>query len=231
MLIALAVILCILLILFAALTLWLPSFVMTGKRQTLDEAMAWQSDHYDTGFYTQMDKKQYTVRGSDGYLIHAELLPNPASCGRYVILSHGYTDNRIGSLKYARMYLDLGFSCILYDLRGHGENERTFTTYGIRESEDLKCLIEDTRARYPDVAVLGLHGESLGAATTLTALWSGSAGSMPHATGASATSASRKTGGSPATPTPRSRWPAANTSPFSTTTTCSTPRRSTRSPA
>ena len=170
MLIALAVILCILLILFAALTLWLPSFVMNGKRQTLDEAMAWQSDHYDTSFYTQMDKKQYTVQSSDGYLIHAELLPNPASCGKYVILSHGYTDNRIGSLKYARMYLDLGFSCILYDLRGHGENEPTFTTYGLRESEDLKCLIEDTRARYPDVAVLGLHGESLGAATTLTAL-------------------------------------------------------------
>ena len=160
----------ILLIMFIAFVLWLPSFVMTGTRQTLEEALAWQSDHYDTSFYDTLEKTDYTVNGKDGYVLHVELLENPSPSTKYVIISHGYTDNRMGALKYVPMYLDLGYNCIIYDLRGHGENESTFTTYGVREGEDLNYLIEDTRSRYPDLTELGLHGESLGAATTITAL-------------------------------------------------------------
>ena len=98
------------------------------------------------------------------------LLRNPEPTGKYIILSHGITDNRFGSLKYVRMYLDFGYNCIIYDLRGHGENAKTPTTYGILESWDLTALIEDTQSRYPDLTQLGLHGESLGSATTLTSL-------------------------------------------------------------
>ena len=145
-------------------------FTMTGRRQTLEEAFAWQTDHYDTSFYDALEKNSYTISGANGYTLHAELLKAPVPSDRYIILSHGYTDNRFGSLKYAGMYLDLGYNCIIYDLRGHGENEPTFTTYGILESQDLMELITDTRTRYPDLKSLGLHGESLGAATTLTAL-------------------------------------------------------------
>lgn len=155
---------------FAAFTFWLPSFVMTGARQTLEEAFQWQTDHYDTSFYEDLEKAHYTVSGFEDYTLHVELLKNPASAGKYIILSHGYSDNRIGSLKYVPIYLKLGYHCIIYDLRGHGENEPTFTTYGVREAQDLTKLIEDTRARYDDLTVLGLHGESLGAATTITAL-------------------------------------------------------------
>ena len=157
-------------VLIVAGTLWLASFVMTGERQTLEEAMKWQSERYDTSFYDELEKSDYTVKSSDGYELHVELLKNPSPSDKYVILSHGYTDNRMGSLKYVQMYLDLGYNCIIYDLRGHGENEPTFTTYGIREGQDLAMLVEDTRARYPDASVLGIHGESLGAATTISSL-------------------------------------------------------------
>ena len=162
--------LCILAIVFIAFAFWLPSFVMTGKRQTLEEAFAWQSEHYDTSFYAPLQKTDYVVKGFEDYALHVELLENPSPTANYIILSHGYTDNRMGSLKYVPMYLELGFNCIIYDLRGHGENEPDFTTYGVREGRDLKCLIDDTRARYPDMVTLGLHGESLGAATTITCL-------------------------------------------------------------
>lgn len=166
----LLVLLGVILILGTALSLWLASYVMTGKRQTLAEAFAWQSDHYDTSFYGTLEKTAYTVEGFDGYTLHAELLKTPQATSKYILISHGYTDNRMGSLKYAKMYLSLGFNCIAYDLRGHGENAPAPTTYGLREGQDLKRLIEDTRKRYPEMTLLGLHGESLGAATTLTAL-------------------------------------------------------------
>ena len=150
---------------------WLPSFIMTGKRQTLEEAFAWQTEHYDTSFYEQLEKVDYTVAGYEGYVLHVELLKNPSPTGKYVIISHGYTDNRMGALKYVPMYLDLGYHCIIYDLRGHGENAEAPTTYGEREGKDLNFLVRDTRKRYEsDLTMLGLHGESLGAATTITAL-------------------------------------------------------------
>ena len=164
------IILVVLAVLAFFLSWFLAGITMTGHRQTIDEAMAWQSDHYDTSFYGKLDKTDYTVSGADGYVLHVQLLKNPEPSGKYVIISHGYTDNHIGSLKYAKMYLDLNFNCVLYDLRGHGENEKTFTTYGVLEGQDLNCLVKDTRQRYPDMEFLLLHGESLGASSTVASL-------------------------------------------------------------
>lgn len=141
-----------------------------GRRQTYEEALAWQKEHYDTAFFDGLAKEDYTVVSGDGYVLHALFVKNPADTDRYVILTHGYTDNRYGTLKYMKIYLDLGFNCICYDLRGHGENAPAPCTYGINESRDLLAMIADTRSRHPDISVLGLHGESLGAATTVTVL-------------------------------------------------------------
>jgi len=163
----------ILLILAAVLliaSIGVASFTMTGKRQTYEEAMAWQSERYDTSFYDTLEKTDYTVESYDGYVLHVQFLKNPAPTDKYIIISHGYTDCMIGSLKYAGMYLDYGYNCIIYDLRGHGANERTFTSYGIREGQDLAELIKDTRSRYADIRILALQGESLGSATTISSL-------------------------------------------------------------
>ena len=149
---------------------YLAHFSMTGKRQTLEEARAWQEAHYDLSWYDGLEKQDYTVISGDGYVLHCQLARNPAPSDRYVIISHGYTDNRFGALKYGKIYLDLGFNLIVYDLRGHGLNAPTFCTYSVRESRDLNAVIADARARFAGMKVLGLHGESLGAATTVAVL-------------------------------------------------------------
>lgn len=160
----------ILLLLFFAFCWWMAGYVMTGKKQTLEEAFTWQKDHYDTSFYDPLEKTDYTVEGDGGYILHVHFLKNPVETTKYMLISHGYTDNRNGDLKYVKMYLDYGFNCILYDLRGHGMNAPAFTSYGILEAKDLLKMIEDSRKRYTDMTVLGLHGESLGAATTATVM-------------------------------------------------------------
>ncbi len=166
----LAAVVAILVVLLVALAALLAHFVMNGKRPTLEEAWEWQSARYDTSFYDDLEKTDYLVEGYDGYQLHVQLLANPSPTDRYVILTHGNTDNHIGSLKYVPMYMDLGYNCIVYDMRGHGEDEPTFTTYGILEGKDLAELVKDTRERYPGLGRLGLHGESLGASTTIEAL-------------------------------------------------------------
>ena len=166
----LIIILMIFVLLAALFVWWFPSFVLGGKRQTLEEAFAWQSEHYDTSFYEKLEKQDYTIEGYEGYTLHAEFLKNSDKATKYIILTHGYSDNRMGSLKYVPMYLELGFNCIIYDLRGHGENEAAVATYGMREAKDLIEVIKDSKKRYPDMTCLALHGESLGAATTVTAM-------------------------------------------------------------
>lgn len=148
----------------------LAGFIMTGRRKSLEGAFKWQSEHYDTSFYAPLQKTDYTVEGADGYVLHVQELANPEPSTKYVIISHGYMDNRNGALKYVPTYLDLGYNCVIYDLRGHGLNERTFTTYGVLEGQDLAALVKDVRARHADLTELGLHGESLGAGSTITAL-------------------------------------------------------------
>ena len=168
MLIAL-IILAVLVVLAIAAGFFFASSSMSIRRQTLDEARKWQEDHYDLSWYDPLEKTEYQVTSYDGYVLNAELISNPIPADKYVLLSHGYTDNRFGALKYTKMYLDLGFHVIVYDLRGHGENEPTFCTYSVRERKDLIALIQDCRDRYQP-AVLGIHGESLGAATSIACL-------------------------------------------------------------
>ena len=53
--------------LLAAFCFFLAAFSLGGKRQTLDEARAWQAEHYDVSWVDRTEKKDYTVRSFDGY--------------------------------------------------------------------------------------------------------------------------------------------------------------------
>ncbi len=119
--------------------------------------------------FDSYDRKPYEIKGKNGYILHAEFVDceSVRGNGRYMILCHGHTSNRYGSIKYLNCYIKLGFSCIIYDARTHGENAPDKCTLGAVEAEDLLCVINDTRSRYSDINVLGLHGESMGSSTSL----------------------------------------------------------------
>jgi len=129
----------------------------------------------DRGLWLDYDsyfKKDYEIIGKDGYVFHATFVDTPGirNNGKYVIILHGHTSCRYGSVKYVNSYIKLGFSCIIYDARTHGDNLPSVCTLGNIESEDLMNVINDTRQRYDDIKVLGLHGESMGSTTALSSI-------------------------------------------------------------
>ena len=164
------IIIAILVILMIAAGFIIAGFAMAVKPCTPDESRAWQEAHYDLSWYDPLEKKDYTVASCDGYVLHAQFLKNPGDTNRYVILSHANTGNRFGVMKYAAVYLEQGFNVIVYDLRGHGLNEPACCTFTVRERKDLQALILDSRERYPHASLFGIHGESLGAATSIAVL-------------------------------------------------------------
>ncbi|MBR0130266.1 MAG: alpha/beta hydrolase [Firmicutes bacterium] len=168
------IIMLILLVIIAGAGWYMAGFSMGIQPQTYEHARKWQEDHYSLDWHDELQQQglvtDYTVESYDSYLLHTELLKNPKPSDKYMIVSHGYTDNHFGALKYSKMYLDLGFNIIVYDLRGHGANESTFCTYSARERKDVLVQIEDCRKRYGNVEILGIHGESLGGASSIACL-------------------------------------------------------------
>ena len=149
--------------------LGLASQIATPEVSTLDKEISWEKEHELWGNYDSYEKEEYTVKGYKDYELHVTLVKNPVETNKYVIISHGFKSNRYGAVKYVDSYMDLGFNCIIYDLRDHGENKKTTLSLGQFESEDLEKLIEDSYSRYGNIK-LGLHGESMGAATSLMVL-------------------------------------------------------------
>ena len=142
------------------------------KGLSLEEEMQWAKSNNVWGNLENYQTQTYTVEGMDDYIIHCELVSTAETfaANKYIIISHGYNSNRYGAAKYVPVYIELGYNCVIYDLRSHGENEPTVCTIGNYESQDLIKIINDTYERFGNDIYLGLHGESMGSSTSLSAL-------------------------------------------------------------
>ena len=168
--VVLIVIIAVLLVILAGASVFFAHATARPNGMTLEQEEAWEKEHGLWGDYDSFDTQDYTVEGKDGYLLHCTYVKFHEDSKKLVILTHGFTSNRYGSVKYLTAYRDLGFNCLIYDVRGHGENEKTAVSLGQFESEDLMKLIEDTYSRYGSDIWLGLHGESMGSSISLSVL-------------------------------------------------------------
>lgn len=152
----------------AALSGALLHIVTKPKRATMEESLLREKELGCYGEYDIYDREPLDLVMEDGYLLHGVLLKHPGK--KYVIVTHGYSDTRLGSLKYAHLYYRRGYNVYIYDLRHHGENRDTFCSMGYRESRDIVTIARVFKKRFGADIVLGLHGESLGAASSILAL-------------------------------------------------------------
>lgn len=154
----------------AAVSCWLAAYVARPRYTSLEKA---RKVAEDAGFwrdYDKLEKEDLEIESYDGYRLKAFYVPAPQASDRYVIISHGYTYNRHGSLRYLHMFRSFGYNCLIYDNRGHGANPRTKCTMGVRESKDLLRVIDWVHERFGKDIILGLHGESMGSALQIMAL-------------------------------------------------------------
>ena len=127
----------------------------------------WQTEYFrgqGRPSYDYLEREPFELTLRDGYLIHGDIVINDPH--KFMILCHGHGSTREGTLKYADIYYKLGYSIVMYDHRGHGDNVRVPCLMGYNESQDLVEIIHYVKNRFGDI-VLGLHGTSLGGATVL----------------------------------------------------------------
>lgn len=121
---------------------------------------------FDEYWYANTRKNEIWIESENGYPIKAIFL-EPHQTNRYVIICHGVTETKVNSFKYARMFEHLGFNSVVYDHRRHGDSGGKTTSFGHYEKIDLKAVVDALKLHAGPDAVFGIHGESMGAATTL----------------------------------------------------------------
>ncbi|MCA0147725.1 alpha/beta hydrolase [Rossellomorea vietnamensis] len=121
--------------------------------------------------YDSLPKEEVLISSQYGYDIKAVFV-KPHSHNKFMIFSHGVTENKWNSIKYMNLFIKQGFNAVIYDHRRHGESGGKTTSYGYFEKYDLKAVVDELIRREGDDVFFGIHGESMGAATLL--LYAGS---------------------------------------------------------
>lgn len=105
---------------------------------------------------------------NDDKILHADFIFPEKESNVFVIIVHGYTSSPAGMGIYAKKYHELGFNVILPSLNGHGDSESNVITMGWKDRLDVIDWINFIVENYPNSKII-LHGESMGAATTMMA--------------------------------------------------------------
>ncbi len=116
--------------------------------------------------FEALPKREVMILSPFGYTLKA-IVVEPWETNRYMIFCHGVTENKMSSVKYMNLFIERGFNAIIYDQRRHGESGGKTTSYGFYEKFDLKAVVDWLKADKGANLFLGIHGESMGAATML----------------------------------------------------------------
>lgn len=175
MLIAEAVVLVLLLLL--AISYYLSSKVIHIRTYPDDAIINYEIDsgRISKDEFEALPKEQLSIPSPHGYRLNAWWVPAPdGESEKTVIFVHGVTSSLYGMLKYTGMFRRRGYNVLVYDHRRHGASGGKTTTYGFYEKWDLKACVDWVFERYRSrmegegaSAVVGVFGESMGAATAL----------------------------------------------------------------
>ncbi|MCR5330479.1 MAG: alpha/beta fold hydrolase [Lachnospiraceae bacterium] len=137
---------------------------------------AYEFKRFTPEYIASLNTEDIIIPSKYGYDMHGLILRSEKSeleenRNRIAVLCHGYTSSKIVMSGYAGILLKMGFTCIMYDHRNHGDNAKNVnTTMGYYEREDLKTVIDWIYERFgPDVRII-TYGESMGSAIVLSHL-------------------------------------------------------------
>ncbi|RFU69188.1 alpha/beta hydrolase [Bacillus sp. V59.32b] len=116
--------------------------------------------------FDALRKEEVWVSSPSGYPLNCVFI-EPHETKKWMIICHGVTENKINSIKYMNIFLKRGFNAVIYDHRRHGGSGGRTSSYGHYEKLDLKAVVDELKRRKGSDITLGIHGESMGAATLL----------------------------------------------------------------
>jgi uncharacterized protein len=144
------------------------SLIIYPKVTPIQQTYEWeaQAGKLVEAEYSAWPKEEIIIRSPFGYDLSGYYFPLAGS-RRTVVIVHGITYSRFGSVKYMPVFRKRGFNVLIYDHRYHGRSGGPNCTFGYYEKHDLKAVVDWALARLGPGGTVGTHGESLGGATVL----------------------------------------------------------------
>ncbi len=125
-----------------------------------------EAGRVDPVAWEKQPKEVVQIQSQYGYMLSGYFLPTAGS-HKTVIILHGIKASISTAIKYMGAFQRNGFNIMLLDLRMHGESGGKSCTFGYYEKYDLKTVVDWVYTRMGMGGVVGVHGESLGAAVAL----------------------------------------------------------------
>ncbi|WP_026021927.1 alpha/beta hydrolase [Bacillus timonensis] len=144
------------------------NIVMFMKKKTDDEILERETreGRLTLDEVESLKKEDVSIPSKFGYTIKGWLVKGTEK-KRFIIISHGVTQNKLNSIKYMKLFLERDWNVLLYDHRRHGETGGKTTSYGHYEKFDLASVVSWVKENHGEDSTIGIHGESMGAVTTL----------------------------------------------------------------
>lgn len=121
---------------------------------------------YDlAGFKTKYEgiEKEISATAEDGNVVPATYFDNNGDV--CVVIVHAAGGDRVSCAPLTEQYLERGYDVIAHDQRGCGANPDKRVTFGIKESLDVRALVQYARETLGKEKVI-VHGQSMGGQTT-----------------------------------------------------------------
>lgn len=127
----------------------------------------WHNFGTDYRNYQHLPKEKITIKSEDGLKLNGYYHNVYPESKKIVIINHGYTANHFVTYQFTDMFFEEKYNVLLIDMRSHGESEGKFASYGYNESKDMGLWIKWIKNNVGEDTCIGLHGQSMGAATVL----------------------------------------------------------------
>lgn len=144
--------------------------VLFPEHRSLEESKEILKEESSWHDFDNLDSEPLDFILNDNYIIHGTMVYSDRNSKKYIIHTHGFRSTRYGGIKYFDAFFNLGYNVYIYDLRSHGANAKGLIGMGEVESDDLNQIIKLFKLKFKSIKSLGLHGESLGAFTSLIVL-------------------------------------------------------------
>ena len=116
-----------------------------------------------------MNLEDCWIKSHDGLNLHAYYREAPIKTNKVIISVHGWHGEALRtSSQFSHFLVDFTYNVLFVDLRSYGQSEGRYTTYGIKDSEDIMEWIDYIVDRFQGDVSIALDGISMGGNTVLT---------------------------------------------------------------
>ncbi len=140
------------------------------KTQSLEEGLNKELHlkTYTKNWFDNIVHQEITISISHKLKLTGLWFPAKKHNDKFIIIVHGYECTLYRSIKYVPIFAKLGFDCIVYNQRFHGDSDGKYSSFGYYESKDLMAVL-DYVSRLSDnpISTIGTLGSSMGGATVL----------------------------------------------------------------